>query len=71
MENILGKQIVTIDNQFSLMPQKSTSWSGYMMFIIMLFQEMVSYFVSIMVSCERGDAYSEAKSITELCAFST
>ena len=29
---------------------------------------MVSYFVSIMGSCEHGDAYSEVKSITELYA---
>ena len=33
-----------------------------------LFQEMVSYVVFMIDPCERGDDYSEAKIITELCA---
>ena len=33
-----------------------------------LLQEMVSYVVFVVGPCERGDAYSEAKSITELYA---
>ena len=38
------------------------------MFPAHVFLEMVSYVGAIVGSCERGDAYSEAKSISELCA---